>query len=88
VTHGPRTYDCTDERLAELLTDWRNGRSKNDIERVEFNDPASHGKGITAAWRDRLGVESEKRHPLALEVDRLRLLLIEHGIDPDEGDRQ
>jgi len=76
-------YDgITDGQLRMLHSEWEDGRSKNDIERSVFNDPASHGKAITRIWRVRLGIETEKRRSSSLEIDRLTALLIENGIDP------
>jgi hypothetical protein len=68
--------------LIELHKEWVEGRSKNDIERVEFNDPASHGKHITRLWRE-IGIETEAIHPLVAENARLRDLLERNGIDPE-----
>lgn len=34
--------------------EWTNGRTKNDIERVELERPEPHGKLTTELWRSRL----------------------------------
>jgi hypothetical protein len=60
-----------EEFLIDLHRQWQGGRSKNDIERVEFNDPYSHGKSITRMWRD-IGLETERPHPMKAEVKSLR----------------
>lgn len=74
----------TDAQLIQWGKEWRKGRSKNDIERQELDDPKSHGKYITRLWRERLGVETEDVHPLVWENMRLRNLLEKHGVDPNE----
>jgi hypothetical protein len=68
--------------LVRWHDEWKNGRTKNDIERVELDDPASHGKQITRLWRQYLNVETEDVHPLVHENARLRDLLERNGIDP------
>ena len=83
----PRTRSddtITDNELKLWGKQWRRGRSKNDIERTEMNDPYSHGKRITRLWRERLNVETEEDHPMRREIQRLRDLLERSGIDPDE----
>jgi hypothetical protein len=71
------------DELTGWLEQWHNGRSKNDIEREELGDPASHGKHITKLWREVLGVETEHEHPLVADNRRLRGLLEDNGIDPE-----
>ena len=36
--------------LTQWYWEWQEGRSKNDIELVELNDPASHGKMEFKDW--------------------------------------
>lgn len=67
--------------LTQWYWEWQEGRSKNDIELVELNDPASHGKNITALWRS-IGLETEKPHPMVVENERLLQKLKDHGIEP------
>lgn len=73
----------TEGQLRQWLQDWQEGRSKNDIERTEFDDPSSHGKKISKLWRERLGVETEASHRMVTENRRLRQKLVSFGIDPD-----
>ena len=68
--------------LQKWYSQWLGGRTKNEIERTELNDPKSHGKMITRLWRDNLGIETEEDHPMVSEICRLRQLLINNGIDP------
>lgn len=58
--------------LRKLHREWLHGRTKNDIEREVFNDPASHGKYITRMWREILGIETEEEHPLVIENRALK----------------
>jgi Tfp pilus assembly PilM family ATPase len=73
----------TVQQLQRWLQEWEDGRTKNDIERVELNDPCSHGKAITQMWRLQLGIETEAVHPMRAEINRLRQLVIDLGGDPD-----
>jgi hypothetical protein len=77
------TTNPTNGQLLGWHQEWQNGRTKNDIERVELDDPASHGKYITRLWRERLGFETEDEHPMVTENHRLRSVLEANGIDPD-----
>lgn len=72
--------DTSIPELKLLHQQWLDGRSKNDIERVEFNDPYSHGKFITRLWRE-IGLETEREHPLSVENRRLKDILDANGID-------
>jgi hypothetical protein len=64
--------------------EWRyRGRAKNDIERHELMDTKSNGKRMSRLWRERLGKETERVHPLVRENRRLRSVLISCGVDPD-----
>jgi hypothetical protein len=76
-------YGIDEPTLKKMLTEWRTGLSKTAIERRYLGKATHHGKLFTKLVRDHLGVETSVRHPLAIEVDRLRALLAEHGIDPD-----
>lgn len=72
----------TNRELSQWFGQWvRGDRTKNEIERTELNDPASHGKKITRLWRE-MGLETERTHPLVIENERLRELLRANGIDP------
>ena len=76
-----------DEDLERWFLQWQNeGRSKNDIERNELQDPFSHGKRISRLWRERLNWETEDEHRLVTENRRLRKLLTEHGIPIPPGE--
>jgi hypothetical protein len=71
----------TDSELLHWLNQYlAHSRSKSEIERTQLDDGASHGKRITALWRDRLGVETEEEHHLVTEINRLKAILDEHDI--------
>ncbi|CAN0489716.1 unnamed protein product, partial [Phaeothamnion confervicola] len=76
-------YGIDEPTLKKMLAEWRGGLSKTAIERRYLGKATHHGKLFTKLVRDHLGVETSVRHPLAIEVDRLRALLAVHGIDPD-----
>lgn len=63
--------------LEDLLAEHRAGRSKNEIERDEFDKPQSHGKYITGLWRKYLGEETEGTHRLVTENAALRARIAE-----------
>lgn len=71
-----------------MLDEWRGGVSKTAIERRYLGKSTHHGKLFTKLVRDYLGVETARRHPLVVEVARLRALLIANGIDPNDPNRQ
>lgn len=52
---------------------WLNGRSKNDIERLYYHDPRSHGKLMTHLFREVLGIETERPHPLQDKLEQAQL---------------
>lgn len=68
-----RAYaDCDEEKLRRLYVLWSKGHlTKVSIERKFFNDVASQAKGITGAWRDRLGIETEGRSALSVRCEEL-----------------
>lgn len=70
----------TTVQLRAWYEEWQNGRSKNEIERIEMNDPSSHGKAITKLWRNELGIETEGRHGALNHIDYLERLLTENGV--------
>lgn len=60
---------------------WNSGEvSKSTIERTVLGDPYSHGKLITRLWRSK-GWETEKVHPMQIEIRRLITILEENGIE-------
>ena len=61
----------TKEQLENWHYEWEQGRSKNDIERIELNNPRAHGKLITKLWRQ-IGIETEEEHRLVIENRKLR----------------
>lgn len=85
ITHAT---DVPKRVARRLYREWREGRSKNDIERKEFNDPYSHGKLATKIFREVLGIETEETHPMVKENRRLRRILIRNGINPKTGLRR
>lgn len=56
---------------------WLAGMSKNDIERNEYNDVKSHGKLMSQLFRDVLGIETEKPHPLQTRVEEQQAQIVE-----------
>jgi hypothetical protein len=78
--------------LRVMYDAWCAGASKSDLERAYLNAPQSHGKLVNSLVRAHLGIETEKQSPqtarieaLQHEVERLRRLLREHGIQPNES---
>jgi hypothetical protein len=70
--------------LRIMYAEWESGGiSKSAVERRYIGKSTHHGKLFTKLVRRHLGIETERRAPLAQEVMRLRALLVEHGIDPD-----
>lgn len=70
--------------LRAMYGEWSAGTfSKSAIERRYIGKTTHHGKLFTKLVRMYLGIETESRSPLAAEVERLRALLTENGIDPD-----
>lgn len=78
-------YGIDLETLREMHRRWQAGASKSSLEIEYLGKVGSHGKLFTSLVRRYLGIETEKRSATALEVDRLRRLLLAHGIDPDES---
>lgn len=71
--------------LNRMYDEWMSGGwSKSAIERRYLGKSTHHGKLFTKLVREHLGHETERPSPLAEEVARLRTLLLEHGIDPDQ----
>lgn len=75
--------------LREMYERWRAGATKSSLERDYLDAPQSHGKLFTSLVREHLGVETERRSSqsdriaeLEREVEHLRRLLRERGIDP------
>jgi hypothetical protein len=64
---------------------WVSGTTKSEIELRFLGTTRAHGKRFSTIVRNNLGIETEKTHPLTVENNRLRALLRQHGIDPDEG---
>ena len=67
----------------DMYAAWVGGMTKSDVEQRFLGTNRAHGKRFSLLVRHHLGVDTEKRHPLAVENDRLRNLLKRHGIDPD-----
>jgi adenylosuccinate lyase len=76
-------YGITIQTLQSMLEEWQRGVPKSTIERRYLGKSTHHGKLFTRLVREFLHVNTEHVHPLRLEVDRLRGLLVAHGIDPD-----
>jgi hypothetical protein len=86
---GSVGIDLTTLRL--MYDEWCQGAKKSGLERRYLHKPESHGKLFTALVREHLGIDTERRSTLATqrdelqrEVRRLRALLVEHGVDPDQ----
>ncbi len=77
-------YGIDLEALREMHTRWQQGATKSALEIEYLGKVESHGKLFSSLVRRYLGIETEKRSPSALEIDRLRRLLLANGIDPDE----
>ncbi len=80
-------YGTTQEpaMVKEMYRLWRyDGTPKSTLEIRSFGAAQAHGKRFTALVKRHLGIDTEKQHPLAAEVERLRALLVQHGIDPDQ----
>lgn len=82
-------YGINNAILREMYDQWRAGAKKSELERRYLGKPESHGKLFTNLVREHLGFETERQSGLAAErdqlrreVDRLRSLLRDHGIDP------
>jgi hypothetical protein len=78
-------YGLSKETLQTMYDEWQRGISKSAIERRYLGKATHHGKLFTKLVREYLNIETEKQHPLKCEVDRLRSLLRDSGIDPDTG---
>jgi hypothetical protein len=76
-------YGIDRPTLERMYAEWKAGASKSALERRYLGRDGSHGKLFTSLVRRFLDRETEERHPLAVENERLRALLHRHGIDPD-----
>lgn len=77
-------YGLTLGALRDMYDEWVQGASKSELERRYLGKPESHGKLFTSLVRRFLGFDTEQRSPLVVENARLRALLRQHGIDPEE----
>jgi len=78
-----RDYGIGIESLREMYEKWQQGETKSALEIEYLGKVESHGKLFSSLVRRHLGIETEKRSPSALEIARLRRLLVDNGIDPD-----
>lgn len=85
-------YGISIATLREMYDQWQAGAKKSELERRYLGKPESHGKLFTTLVREHLGFETERKSGLAeerdglrREVQRLRSLLHQHGIDPGPG---
>ena len=78
-------YGIDEPTLKRMYAEWQAGVPKSTLETQYLGKTSSHGKVFTGLVRKYLGIETERRSGLAEENQRLRALLIEHGIDPDTG---
>ena len=76
-------YGIGIESLREMHERWQQGETKSALEIEYLGRVESHGKLFSSLVRRHLGIETEKRSPNALEIARLRRLLVDNGIDPD-----
>ena len=77
-------YGIDLEALRVMYARWQQGATKSGLEIEYLGKVESHGKLFSSLVRRHLGIETEKRSSSALEIDRLRRLLLANGIDPDE----
>mgnify|MGYP000197513831 CR=1 FL=1 len=83
-------YGINRATLQRMYEEWRAGKSKSHLEQKYLGKSESHGKLFSSLVRRFLGYETERRHRMADELQRLRnentrlrALLRSHGIDPD-----
>ena len=73
---GPKEQIWYYSKVAEVLTRRRPGLAAQELS-------GSVARLCDLAGAQILGIETEKRSPSALEIARLRRLLVDNGIDPD-----
>lgn len=75
-----RKRDVPREELWYWYCQWKDKKvTKNTIERTVLGDPYAHGKLITRLWREQ-GWETEKVHPMLIEIRRLITLCEKNGV--------
>lgn len=82
-------YGIDRATLQRMYDEWVAGAPKSVLEERYLKRTTSHGKVFSSLVRSELGIETERRSPMASENDRLRAevarlrdLLRTHGIDP------
>ena len=78
------SYGIDKAILERMYQEWLEGARKGALEERYLGKTTSHGKLFTALVREHLGHETERRSRLAAENARLRAMLRENGIDPDD----
>jgi DNA-binding SARP family transcriptional activator len=73
------------DTLKRMYREWQEGAPKGHLEQKYLKKTESHGKLFSSLVRKYLGKETEKRHPLVKENERLREMLRSHNVDPDTG---
>lgn len=80
-------YGIDEKILRKMYEEWMGGAPKSALEEKYLKRTGSHGKLFSNLVRRELGIETERRHNLAAENDRLReenhrlqALLTRHGI--------
>lgn len=83
-------YGIDLDTLRQMYDEWQRGTPKSRLETTYLHKSEPHGKLFSSLVRRYLGHDTERRRPLAEEVgklreenQRLRQLLVRHGIDPD-----
>jgi hypothetical protein len=75
-------YGIDSATLERMYEEWKTGTSKSALERRYLGRDGSHGKLFTSLVRRFLNPETEERHPLAIENDRLRACCGSGGSTP------
>ena len=75
------------ELARDMYDAWLSGVPKSDVELRFLGTSRAHGKRFSLIVERNLGIQTEQVHPLAAENARLRALLKDHNIDPDDGGR-
>lgn len=82
---GLDDYGIDIATLRKMYAAWQTGASKSSLETRYLGKVERQGKLFTSLVRKHLGIETEKRSKTVIENERLRRLLREHGIGPEEG---
>ena len=79
-------YGLDRAMVEEMYDEWKSGRlSKSAIERRYLGKSTFNGKLFSKLVKDCLGIDTVTASSERLERERLRSLLVAHGIDPETG---